>query len=92
MSLVTGGGWGREITGRDREQSRDKNGVSQNEKCARVNRELWYRKVRGLNGTTGRVKNVRFCRESWKQREVRGQCKPNSEKKKKSTCCDMNSA
>lgn len=97
MLLATGRRWGTEIT-RDREQSRGKKkmGLSQNKKRARANRELWYSKVRGINGTAGRVKNVRFCRESWKQGQgggrgaVRGQCKHNRERKKKSTCCDMN--
>lgn len=52
MSLVMGRGWATEITGRDREQSRDKKfwgkkmGLSQNKKCARANRELQYQKVK----------------------------------------------
>ena len=88
MSLVMGRGWRTEIMGRDREEGRDKKfrgkkvGLGWNKKHARANRELWYRKVRGINGTSGRVKNVGFCWESWKQREARGQCRHNCEKKK----------
>jgi len=67
MSLVMGRGWGTEITGRDREQRRDKKfwgkkmGCSQNKKCARASKEQRYRKVRGLNGDPGRVKMSGFA-------------------------------
>lgn len=61
-------------------------GPTQNKKHARANSELWCRK-------SNRAKwDYWESEKCWKRTEVRGQCKCNSEKSKKSICCDMNSA
>lgn len=88
VSLVTGGGWGTEMTGSDRDESRDKKfwvqqmELSQKKKCARANKELWYRKVEGINNCWEN-KECQVLQGVLERGEVRGQSKHNSEKKEK---------
>lgn len=88
ISLVMGGGWGIEIMGSNRDENRDKKiwvkqtELTQKKKCARANKELWYREVEGIKNYWEN-KKCQVLQGVLETGEVRGQCKHNSEKKEK---------